>query len=55
LSKITISAHIKNLRRVFIKMHRNLDLTESNSDMIDLVNHADTLAEEIQLIVDKNE
>ena len=55
MSKIVISSLIENIHRVLVKMHRTLKLEERDSDLIDLVNHADTLAEEIQLIVDKDE
>lgn len=50
-NEIVINALVDNLRRVFIKMHKNLELNERDSSMIDLVNHADTLAQNIQLLL----
>ena len=41
-------ANVENLRRIFVKMHRLLDLREEDSALIDLVNHADTLAQQLQ-------
>jgi len=39
--------HLENLQRLFKKMHRNLDLKKENSALIDLVNHAETLVQEL--------
>ena len=41
-------ANVENLRRIFVKMHRLLDLRKEDSELIDLVNHADTLAQQLQ-------
>lgn len=41
-------ANIENIRRVFVKMHRLLDLRKEAGALIDLVNHADTLAQQLQ-------
>ncbi len=38
-----------NLRRIFTKMHRELEPgNDSHSAMIDLVNHADAIAQQIE-------
>ena len=55
MSNIVVSSLIENIRKVLNKINRNLKLEERDSDLIDLVNHADTLAEEIQLAVNKDE
>ena len=38
----------KNIRRVLRKMSRRLPLTPANSSLIDLINHADTLAQQLE-------
>ena len=55
MSNVVISSLIENIRRVLNKINRNLKLEERDSELIDLVNHADTLAEEIQMMVNKDE
>ena len=40
-------ANLKNLQRVFKKIHRNLELRKEDSALIDLVNHAETLVDNI--------
>jgi len=40
------------MRKVFNKMHRQLELNDRDSDLIDLVNHADTLAQNIQSLLE---
>lgn len=45
----TISELADNLRRVFKKMHLELESgNDEHSNMIDLINHADTLAQQIE-------
>jgi len=41
-------ANLENLQRVFKKMHRLLELRKEDSTLIDLVNHAETLVENIK-------
>ena len=48
LLSVDKQANVENLRRIFVKMHRLLDLREEDSALIDLVNHADTLAQQLQ-------
>ena len=51
-NELVINGLVDNLRRVFVKMHRNLELNERDSSLIDLVNHADTLAQNIQSLLE---
>ena len=41
-------ASIESLRRLFIKMNRLLELRPNDSALIDLVNHADAIAQQLQ-------
>lgn len=40
-------ANIENLRRLFVKMHRLLEIRKEDKDLIDLVNHADSIAQQL--------
>lgn len=48
MSDIVISSLTQSIRRVLNKINNKLKLEERDSDLIDLVNHADTLAQNIQ-------
>jgi len=41
-------ANVENLRRLFVKMSRDLKLRKEDETLIDLVNHADAIAQQLQ-------
>jgi hypothetical protein len=52
LSAAAVLPLAENLRRVFVKMRRELEPgNDSHSSLIDLVNHGDSIAEQIEVSV----